>query len=80
MTEQQRKIARHMLFGSSKSKRSYRNRFVGGPGTQDYGTLCDMHAAGLVELRGDCHWRLTRAAAESVLLPGETLDPEDFPS
>lgn len=80
MTDRQRQIARHMLFGSSTSKRSYRNRFMTGPGTDDYGTLCDMHSAGLVELRGDCHWRLTRAAAESVLLPGESLDPEDFPS
>lgn len=80
MTEQQRKIARHMLFGSSTTKRSYRNRFVAGPGTAAYGTLCYMRAAGLVELRGDCHWRLTRSAAELVLLPGESLDPEDFPA
>ncbi|MBY0277906.1 hypothetical protein K2Z84_21440 [Candidatus Binatia bacterium] len=54
--------------------------YCAGPETDTYGTLCDMHAAGLVTLRGDQHWHLTRAAAESVLLPGESLDPEDFPS
>lgn len=83
MTDRQRQIARHML-GLGNAKRSYRNRYVAGPGHHDYPTLFEMESAGMVVRRdplrvGDT-WRLTRAAAESVLLPGEALDAEDFPS
>ncbi len=84
MTDRQRQIARHML-GLGNAKRSYRNRFFAAEGHRDYATLVEMESAGLVTrwLRSgpnDDRWQLTRAAAESVLLPGEWLDPEDFPS
>lgn len=90
MTDRQCQIARHML-GLGNAKRSYRNRFFAGEGHHDYPTLVEMESAGLVVRRAplrvgsdmwlrDDAWHLTRAAAESVLLPGETLDPEDFPA
>lgn len=81
MTERQRQIARHMLFGSSASKRSFRNFYVADAKHVNFPTLVEMERAGFVSSdRGRCCWFLTRAAAESVLLPGESLDPEDFPS
>lgn len=82
MTDRQRQIARHML-GLGNAKRSYRNRYVAGEGHADFETLRAMLREGLVKTHADDFrrtWHLTRAAAESVLLPGESLDAEDFPS
>lgn len=83
MTDRQRQIARHML-GLGNAKRSYRNRYCAEPGHADFDTLLQMLDAGLVTsrrgIRPHISWHLTRAAAESVLLPGESLDPEDFPT
>lgn len=83
MTDRQRQIARHML-GLDNAQRSYRNRYCAEPGHAHFDALRAMFDEGLVTFRqgvgAHISWRLTRAAAESVLLPGETLDPEDFPA
>lgn len=84
MTDRQRQIARHMLGLDSPTMRSYRNYFVANSDHADFVTLAEMQREGLVARLtngpGSDYWFLTRAAAESVLLPGESLDAEDFPS
>lgn len=83
MTDRQRQIARHMLGLPTASGRSYRNRYCCEPGHEHFDVLLSMLDEGLVTSRRGVglhiSWHLTRAAAESVLLPGESLDPEDFP-
>lgn len=87
MTDPWRGLARHALGLPNDRLRSYRNRFVTGPGP-DGAAWSGMVAAGLAETRAgqrlpfggaDLYW-LTREGAMSALEPGETLCPEDFPS
>lgn len=80
MTPRQREIARHMLGLKDGNRKSYRNRFVADIGHHDYEVLIEMLLAGYLTAHDERYWHLTRVAAESVLRPGETLDPEDFPS
>lgn len=74
--------ARRALGLPNRHKRSYRNHFCG-LSHPDWET---MAARGLATVRrsvepGGYHtWRLTRAAAEAALLPGEELCHEDFPA
>lgn len=88
MTPEQRSLARHALGLDGKRKMSYRNRYVTGPGGKDYAAWNSMVDQGLAERRGgstipyggdDLFW-LTPTGAALALLPGERLDPEDFPS
>lgn len=87
MTPRQRKIARHMLGLPTEHKRSYRNRYIIGSKGRGYGVLMRMVRDGLATrerfgAHPDNRWcfALTKAAALSVLEPGETLDDEDFPA
>jgi hypothetical protein len=84
MTPSQQKMARHALGLDGERKRSYRNRY--------YAALCssvedewnDLCRRGLAERgRDGSHsvgFFLTEEGARAALLPGEILDPEDFPT
>ena len=88
MTPQQIELARHALGLPNKQRKSYRNRFVTGPGHTDYDNWMAMTASGDARRRdgkslpfggSDMFW-LTRQGAEKALLPKEKLCPEDFPN
>lgn len=87
MTPTQIDLARHAL-GLTRSKVSFRNRFVTGPGGADYNAWLDMTAAGnavrvageKLPFGGDDLFCLTPAGAQKALRKGESLDPEDFPA
>lgn len=87
MTPKQIELARHALgLTHYRQRKSYRNHFVTGEGTDDHIHWMAMVAAGEAKRRAgspmtggdDCFW-LTRMGAEQVLRRGEKLDPEDFP-
>ena len=86
MSPEQIELARHAL-GLSRSKCSFRNRFVAGPGHPDHDNWMAMVADGDAKRRdgstlpfsGDDMFWLTRSGAEKTLKRGETLDAEDFP-
>ncbi len=86
MTDNQIDLARHALGLPNRMKRSYRNNFVAGPGHVDWDEWQMMVAAGHAVSRRwsliphiERVFTLTRAGATLALLPGESLDPEDFP-
>lgn len=74
-------VARKALGLPNRHRRCCRNHRIG----LDHPDWSALTARGLATCRrsnepGGPHiWRLTRAAAEAALLPGETLDPQDFP-
>lgn len=79
-------LARHALGLPNKRRRSYRNNFVCGPGHTDFLAWEGMAGVGLANKRKwslipetESVYSLTRAGAEAALMPGESLDPEDFP-
>lgn len=86
LTPAQVKLARHALGLVDGRKASYRNRFAANPARADHADWMRMCRKGAAQRRSaqavggslDLFW-LTTAGAEAVLLPGETLDPEDFP-
>ena len=83
LTPEQLYLARHAL-GLDWKRKSYRNNFAAEPGTPYFETWQSMCAAGLAQQGrtipgGLVPFRLTRAAAEAALGPGESLDPLDFP-
>lgn len=86
MTPYQRELARHALGLRNGRTTSYRNHFVAGPGHDDHPHWMEMVRAGLATRRdggkllfgGDDLFHLTRDGAHAALMPGETLDPEDF--
>lgn len=87
MTEDQRELARHALGLGGKSKVSYRNHFVTGPGASDHPHWMQMVEAGLAWRRegselsgGDDLFGLTLKGAQAALKPGEHLCFEDFPN
>lgn len=87
MTNDQKNLARHALGLPNKRHQSYRNRFVTGTGSDDWGAWDDMVAKGFAWRRkgspltgGDDLFRLTREGATAALIPGEKLCPEDFPN
>jgi hypothetical protein len=87
MTPKQIELARHALGLDGRRRQTFRNHFVTGPGSSDYGDWEAMVAAGLARKSpgspltgGDPIFRLTRAGADRALLPGETLSPEDWPA
>ena len=87
MTPRQKELARHALGLGNGQKKSYRNRFVAGPGHPDYNDWMIMMAASEAYRReaktlpfgADDLFRLTTRGAMAVLEPGETLCREDFP-
>ncbi|PXW75938.1 hypothetical protein C7451_106102 [Blastomonas natatoria] len=88
MTSEQIELARHALGLDGQRKRSYRNRYVTGPGGSDHPAWLAMVEAGDAKKRdgstlpfgGDDIFWLTRQGAEKALRKGEKLCPEDFPS
>ena len=86
MTPHQIELARHALGLKAATLISYRNHFCAGPAHPDYGDWMQMVAAGDAIRReskvlppGDVMFHLTRAGAEAALLPGDILNPEDWP-
>lgn len=87
MSPEQKELARHALGLPNAQRRSYRNRFMAGEGHDDYANWQAMVAAGYAYKRekplaygGDDLFWLRKVGAELALLPGETLDTEDFPA
>jgi tryptophanase len=88
MTPRQIDLARHALGLPNNQRVSYRNRFVAGKGHFDYEDWCAMVqakdaivAAGEHLLMGsDDYFYLTLQGAKKAILPGESLDREDFPA
>jgi hypothetical protein len=88
MTPAQRDLARHALGLTGRQQTSYRNSFVAGPNHDDFAIWQQMVTQGLATRRdakslpfgGNHLYRLTPAGARAALLPGEALDPEDFPA
>lgn len=79
-------LARHALGLDGRHKVTYRNHFVTGPGSVDYAPWLAMVESGDAIRRpgseltgGDDLFTLTLKGARAALLPGESLDPEDFP-
>lgn len=87
LTQVQRQMARHALFGleEGRLKRTFRNRYaVGkgdGPKKDAWNDLMAKDAAtGWSEISSrTTFYHLTRLGAQSALKKGESLDPEDFP-
>jgi len=86
MTPTQRLLARHALGLPNRRKRSYRNRYVAAyiPGGE-FDQWSAMESAGWAErgaFRPDrtARFWLTPEGARLALEPGESLDPEDFPT
>lgn len=87
MTPEKRNLARHALGLDTRSKQSYRNRFVTGRGTADHPVWMQMVKDGLAWRRpgseltgGDDLFGMTLLGARAVLKRGETLCSEDFPN
>lgn len=83
MDKRQIELVRHALGLPNDRNVSYRNRFVTGRGGINHATWMDLCRQGYAE-KSDGEQKLdwfyvTRRGAEFVLLPGERLDPEDFP-
>jgi len=87
MNPEQISLARHALGLSSRTRTSYRNRFVTGAGSVDYQPWLDMVEAGhairidgaKLPFGGNDLFCLTPAGAKLALEPGDQLDSEDFP-
>jgi hypothetical protein len=86
MTARQRELARHALGLRPGRLVSYRNHFCCDAGHDDLAEWEAMVAAGFARKRtsamlppGDVMFHLTRAGAERALMPGDVLDPEDWP-
>jgi len=87
MTPRQIELARHALGLRPGRLVSFRNNFVAAPGGPDYPEWEAMVADGFATKRrtkalpsGWMLFHLTRAGAERALLPGDVLDPEDWPT
>jgi hypothetical protein len=86
MTPEQRTLARHALGLDRRQKRSYRNRFITGPGSTDHPAWMQMEKEGNARRRagseitgGDDLFVLTFKGALAAMEPGESLCAEDFP-
>lgn len=87
LTDYETDLARHALGLPNKQRRSYRNRFVAGPGHADFLAWEGLVSVGLAVKRKwslipetESVYMLTRAGAEAALMPRESLDTEDaFP-
>ena len=85
MTKRQIELARHALGLPNERNRSYRNLFCAMPSLLEGGKYMEwsgLVASGLATMQPGGtldFFYLARAGAEMALLPGESLDPEDFP-
>lgn len=89
MPPRHKELARHALDLTNREARgrSYRNRFIAGPGHTDYPAWQAMVANGdAIEDRsrasdfgGNSWFYLTPQGALKAIEKGEQLDPEDFP-
>lgn len=79
MNDEQCQLARHAL-GLDRATQSYRNRYVTGQPMLRHHLWNDMVSKGWATHNGRGVFHLTQAGATMVLLPGETLCAEDFPS
>lgn len=89
MTARQIELARHALGLRPGCLVSRRNHFCCDAGHDDLAEWEAMVAAGFATVvthankylpPGDLLFHLTRAGAERALLPGDVLDPEDWPA
>ena len=88
LSPEQRELARLALGLPNRNNRSNRNRFVTGPGGDDYAHWMAMVDAGLARRRdgktlpfgGDDMFSLTLAGAKAAKRRNEGLDSEDFPA
>lgn len=84
MTPEQRELARHALGLPTKSKKSYRNRFVTAEDDSNWSAMvrdgfATMRAASTLPFGGSACFYLTLAGAKLALNKGEKLCKEDFP-
>lgn len=86
MTPKQIELARHALGLPNRERRSYRNHFVTGEGSDDHPEWVAMVGGGFAKRRagnqltgGDDLFWLTPDGAAAALRHGERLDPKDFP-
>lgn len=88
ITRTERELMRHALGLPNRERRSYRNRFVIGPGSEDYAAWTRLVEVGAArreagnEITGGNDlftFKLTRAGADAVLEHRESLCAEDFP-
>ena len=86
MTARQIALARHALGLQPGRLVTSRNHFFAEPDDDDFPAWQGMVAAGMAIARtsnalpsGWIMFHLTRAGAERALLPGDVLDPEDWP-
>ena len=85
MTSDQKELARHALGLPNKKRKTNRNHFCTGPGTNDYPAWIEMVGQGEAvyrkgtEITGndDVFW-LTEAGATLALNPGEKLSADTF--
>lgn len=88
MTARQVELARHALGLRPGRLVSHRNHFCAGPSHDDFAHWEAMVVAGFAIRRrlppldqtDLAMFHLTRAGAERALLPGDVLDPEDWPA
>ena len=94
MTPKQIELARHALGLPNELRRSCRNRFIAGEGHANHAEWTAMVEAGHAQRhraekqiiraekrisRGDCVFQLTDQGAKAAVMPGEELNPYDFP-
>jgi hypothetical protein len=85
MTPDQLKLARHALGLPNDQKRSYRNRYFAGVGTDIEERWDDLVNRGLAHRQRQdggaktTFFCLSRRGAQMAIDPAESLCPEDFP-
>jgi len=78
MTPAQKRLARHALGLPNSTGRSMQNHFILRDG--EASTVVEMLLRGHATVGRAFEYSLTRSGALAALEPGESLDPEDFPS
>jgi hypothetical protein len=87
MTPKQIELARHALGLPNERRCSCSNRFIAGKGHADHAEWIAMVEAGYAQRhrfekrisRRDCVFQLTDEGAKAAVMPGEELNPYDFP-
>lgn len=86
LTARQLELARHALGLPNRKRKTFRNRFIIGPGTPDHDEWLTMVAIGAAKRfaapgssSGYDHFCMTMPGARAALDSGESLCIEDFP-